>query len=368
MLEKINKSIHPNQKTRDPALDCIRVFAIFMVVAEHCTGGLHGSIGLVVEICGSLGVPLFVMLTGYLMLGRDYNGKYLQGYIKNNLIPLFVCIELWNIIWWLFSQYLTPTITVKNALKIAFFLNSSSYDGFWFLPMIFALYLGIPLVSQMLNFLLAQKEKTYLYILIVVLVFVGTIIPTIGEIQTIFTRQNGIQSALQMNIFGIDSLWGGSVWILYLIAGFVLRKFRSQFSVVPTFMLATNIAISYALLLVFYIYWHKQGLSSQPHYSNLLLVICTFSLFILIQRFCTFKKPLSRIFIPLIEQLSKISFSVYMIHFWIIRALSLSPKVLSLKGWEISLICFTLGYVGSVLIGKLLSYVPFLRKWLLLIK
>lgn len=263
------------------------------------------------------------------MLGRDYNGKYLQGYVKNNLIPLFVCLELWNIIWWLLSQYLTPTITVKNALKIAFFLNSSSYNGFWFLPMIFALYLGIPLVSQILNFLLAQEEKTYLYILIVVLVFVGTIIPTIGEIQTIFTKQNGIQSALQMNIFGIDSLWGGSVWILYLIAGFVLRKFRSQFSVVPTFMLATNIAISYALLLVFYINWHTQGLPSQHHYSNLLLVICTFSLFILIQRFCTFKKPVSRIFIPLIEQLSKISFSVYMIHFWIIRALSLSPEVLS---------------------------------------
>lgn len=52
---------------RDVSLDLIRVVAIILVVVEHSS--LDGQ--LVLRTLGALGVPLFVILTGYLM---DWSG------------------------------------------------------------------------------------------------------------------------------------------------------------------------------------------------------------------------------------------------------------------------------------------------------
>ena len=43
------------------------------------------------------------MLTGYLLLGREYaDGECLQRFLSRNLLGLVVAFEVWNVAWWAF--------------------------------------------------------------------------------------------------------------------------------------------------------------------------------------------------------------------------------------------------------------------------
>ncbi|WEV73873.1 acyltransferase [Bifidobacterium sp. ESL0798] len=197
------------KKQRDHALDTIRIIAILDIVICHIAAGSFpaGIIQQILVALGSLGVPLFVMLTGYLMLDRTYDATYIRRFLKRNLLPLFVSLEAWNVIWFFLSHFIGNTpMRVSTLLKVATFTGDSG-TGFWFLPMIFALYLGIPIVSSALHYFISQQSRAYLYILIFCAVFFGTVIPTCTELLAWVPGHHEITSVLQMNIFGTD-IWG----------------------------------------------------------------------------------------------------------------------------------------------------------------
>lgn len=73
---------------RRESLDLIRAVAIVLVVLLHTIGHYVPVEAMTHNVCqafGTLGVPLFVILTGYLMADRDYQGEYLTKYVKCNL-------------------------------------------------------------------------------------------------------------------------------------------------------------------------------------------------------------------------------------------------------------------------------------------
>lgn len=87
------------------ALDVIRVTAILLVITIHSASFFFsGSKLLVFNALGTIGVPLFVILSGYLMLDRDFNGPYLNKFINRNLLPLAIAYILWVIIWYVLSK------------------------------------------------------------------------------------------------------------------------------------------------------------------------------------------------------------------------------------------------------------------------
>lgn len=64
-------------RKRNRSLDVIRSLAIVSVVCEHVSSDvLSGMPQLIGNVFGTLGVPLFVMLTGYLMVDRKYDAAY----------------------------------------------------------------------------------------------------------------------------------------------------------------------------------------------------------------------------------------------------------------------------------------------------
>jgi peptidoglycan/LPS O-acetylase OafA/YrhL len=91
---------------RMTSLDVVRIIAIFLVVVIH-NGPLYltGIPLVVAETIGQLGVPLFVMLSGYLMLDRAYNDSFrIDRFLKHSILPLFIALEVWNVIWFGLSQ------------------------------------------------------------------------------------------------------------------------------------------------------------------------------------------------------------------------------------------------------------------------
>lgn len=82
--------------SRKHSLDLIRVLAMVMVIVVHTRGDFFAwdtapVVIALLEAFGILGVPLFVLLSGYLMFDRPYeDAGYLDRYLKNNPLPLVV--------------------------------------------------------------------------------------------------------------------------------------------------------------------------------------------------------------------------------------------------------------------------------------
>ncbi|WEV41853.1 hypothetical protein OZX57_07910 [Bifidobacterium sp. ESL0682] len=236
--------------------------------------------------------------------------------------------------------------------------------------MIFALYLGLPIVSSALRYFIAQKSHTYLYILAFCVIFFGTVIPTCTQLLAWSPVHFNITSVLQMNIFGTD-VWGASVWILYLLLGFILKRFSSSIERIATWVLIAVFIVAFALKSLLHICAWKSNFASDPYYANLALVISAAALFPLLHRIFKFSSDFSQKLIPLNAQFSKLSFGVYMIHVWLYdlsMSLLAKPPINMANQYMVFLICLLVSYFGSVLIAKLLSLVPVARKWLLLMK
>ena len=102
------------EKNRIIYLDIARTFAIIFVVLCHSVEliykmNLQGWISIslnarifktIVFTLGRIGVPLFLFLTGYLLLNRKYdNDADIKKFYKKNLLPLIVTTEVWILIY-----------------------------------------------------------------------------------------------------------------------------------------------------------------------------------------------------------------------------------------------------------------------------
>lgn len=352
-----------NITKRNQSLDIIRCIAIFSVVCEHTSSStLTGLPYILMNTAGTIGVPLFVMLTGYLMLDRNYDSTYTKKYIYRNVIPLIVCFELWNIIWFALSHFIgNSPISLEHCLKVALFMAPTD-NGMWYLPMIIGLYLGIPIVSHTIQWIKNNSIHEYAIMLIILLIAFGTLIPTISQITTIFSPQlNPIDGVLTLNIFGAN-VWGNSVWILFLITGYVIKK---KYLEIPNVATACIALLSGICLAFFHYIAAQHGLAWDTYYANILLVLFSISLFSFIEKVFTNHgtTPINQI----IYITARYSFSIYMIHFWIIDIyISLIPNNINMIIDFVS--CFVLCIAASTLIAYLTSRIVLCRKWLLLIK
>ena len=82
------------KKQRIVELDLIRCIAILFVVVTHSrttffSPEINRGPFIFYEMIGVLGVPLFVMLTGYLMLDRSYKDtEQVNAYVSRSLLPV----------------------------------------------------------------------------------------------------------------------------------------------------------------------------------------------------------------------------------------------------------------------------------------
>ncbi|OZG61777.1 acyltransferase [Bifidobacterium lemurum] len=354
-------------KQREHSLDVIRAIAIIAVICEHTSSALlTGKAQLLVNTLGTLGVPLFVMLTGYLMLDRSYDSRYLQRFLKHNLLPLVITLEIWNITWFGLSQVIGDSpISFDQVLKVALFMGPTN-NGMWFLPMIIGVYLGLPIVSHTIQWLGMHHARTYSLTLLGCAAFFGTIVPTLSELFSFIMPQHIISSQLNMNIFGAD-VWGNSVWILFLLAGYAVKK--GIFSKVNTWAATAVAIVSAVFLVLFHHFALASGLAWDPYYANLFLVITAISSFVVGQRIFTLRFAHARFLVTVTTFISTYSFSVYMLHFWILTVCVACLQSFNMSTGFISfaiIVCICL--VGSLAVARILAYLRPLQRWMLLIK
>ena len=130
-------------------IDILRIFAFVFIVMLHT---LNRQYGLAVWMSGyaviSIGVNLFIMISGYLLLDRTETVKEFFRKRFFSILPLFI---IFNIIYIYFYNH--SFITIKKI----------SAPHFWYIYMILGLYLLTPWLRKVLQY--AEKETFYVVVL-----------------------------------------------------------------------------------------------------------------------------------------------------------------------------------------------------------
>lgn len=342
-------------------IDLIRAMAITLVLLCHCSEGIYRfntdfltSVGFTSKLfavtsftAGRLGVPFFLLISGYLLLDREYDTDKTLRFWKNNWLHLLICTYIWLTIYNIFEMYMSGNaFSMKNLLKEALFLKSSSMNHMWYMPMLLGMYPLIPFVA---NALRSMKLKTVLFPLILFSVY------SFG-----YPFVNVCRSALGKETFHLTLSLGfsGGTYGLYFIFGYLLKKGLLKKLKSP---LLLSLSIGAFLLTVCFQFWtYKNNYVYKVWYDNPLLAVCAVTLFEFLSRMK--HVPLYKIAKPV----SYYSFAMYLIHNIIRYALLRMDITIMRPAKTVLMWLFLMG--SGLLTAWIIKHIPKIGKYILYVK
>lgn len=177
------QAVHP----RNTSYDIIRCAAILIVFSIHCMAGLDAHLDtdintLVCNILHSflgIGVPLFVLLSGALLLGKQ-DSPYV--FLKKRMGRVLGPFLAWSLILYGIYWIIEPTHYEAASASHPFhsFLKILCFEGihgvYWYVYLILGLYLIAPILqrfSQVAN----EQDMFYACMLVACIVVMDTFLP-----------------------------------------------------------------------------------------------------------------------------------------------------------------------------------------------
>lgn len=157
-LDPISQPGAPH-RPRVPYLDALRCLAICLVILLHVTAPVMVSPTLyqsttwlacmVLDPLVRVGVPLFLMISGNLMLG-DPRSKAISPFYKKQLPKLLIPLAVWNVIYFAVS-----VLTGSQPLSLLAFLQAALNQGtkyhMWYIYMLVGIYLICPYLRRLVE-------------------------------------------------------------------------------------------------------------------------------------------------------------------------------------------------------------------------
>ena len=196
-------------------VDLIRTLAIIGVIFLHATNDLTPDSMSQLEVVrwvtvdvyqsfARIGVPLFVMLTGALLLQPSKN-ESLTVFLKKRWARIGLPFFFWGALYFVWIYFADNTPVTVNSVIQGFL--TSPYLQFWYIYMLVGLYLITPILRIVMSH---ADDKTIKYL--IALWFVGaSVIPAISY----FTPYN-----VNTGVFTITG------WVGYYILGLYLLKVK----------------------------------------------------------------------------------------------------------------------------------------------
>ncbi|TMM46322.1 acyltransferase [Colwellia ponticola] len=285
-------------------VDYIRAIACFMVVFLHSAAPLlnkynelplnYWFIGNVYDSLVRVCVPLFFMVSGFLLLQKD---EALPLYFSKRFSKLFIPIVFWSLFFVLWRSF------IENDSPLTFWHLYSlvlipSYYHLWFLYALIGLYLFVPILRKITN---SADNKLLIYYCIIWFLAVS-IIPFIEKVS-------GIDSKIDLNSI--------SGFIGYFVLGFLLGKKEVSTKVFIISCILYLSLVSVTVIGTYYLTMKNEGVFSGYLYSYLApnTVLAAGSCFILIKYLAINSKLFQMISISkIIKIISSCSFGIYLVH------------------------------------------------------
>lgn len=323
--------------------DIVRIIAIFFVLAGHSATfndsvNFSNVIDLVSFSIYKTCVPLFVMLSGALLLTKRVNGY--TDFIKKRLSRYLPA--------WLFWSVVTAlTFMIGKELNLLSFISQfkSAILSFWFLPMLTCLYLLTPIIIR----LVTNLAFTNISLLLFLWFLAVSLLPfTVNSPAFPLYIDNSLLTQT-VRFFG------------YFVFGYYLTKYKFFQSIRNKTL--TGI---FLLGLVYSVYMtlNRNG-SGELYFSyhSPGIVLESVCAFLLIKKITEkHKDTTNRVAGKLIVSLSTVSLGIYLVH------LIIKNNVLSAYGFPFNFpllpsffngsILFVISYIVIIFLEK----VPFIRK------
>lgn len=375
--------VHPQpKKQRMFYLDIARALAIVSITLNHAVNrsyrNYHGqageffSIGVastvlktLVTVFSRVGVPLFLMITGVLILNKKMeNASDVRRFYRHNLLSLFITAEIWYVLIYWYLVLIAPNSILKTRgwggaivgmFETMLFQNQVTFDGMWYMPMILCVYLFLPFMAMVKNQLAGTKERA-VYLPAIVIFTVTMLIPFLNNLLLLLGMEgykNGIEFVNLPIFYYLYILIG------YLVGNGALKKFR-------TATIATITGVSFLICCGFQFWAYSRPADYLVAYDFPLMPLLAGFLFELIRRCAAGLRKLER---P-ITGLARIAFGIYFLHIIIMTTLvtELGERHITLSR-PVRLLVLEAVSVGlSIVMILPLSKIKILRTYLFSIK
>jgi len=354
------EEIQKKNDVRLKYLDIMRLFAMLAVIMIHVTAYKWSDVSVyswewkVFTFFNSavrFGVPVFVMISGVLFLGKECDIKKLY---EKNIKRLAIAYVVWSIFY--------AVMTNENGnWRIIVIDSIEGYVHLCFLPMIIGLYMLVPLLQRMIA---TENLTKYYLILSAVFAFVLPQILTLcinlgnelcGDIALAF--QNLLEDMHFEYVFGYP---------FYFIGGYYLNKMKLE----KKHRLVIYLLGTCSFLVTFFLTKEISELSNSP----IATYLKNFTVNVMLQSVAVFvwvkynfdKEKKEKITLKIWGILSKYSFGAYLVHMYVVwminQAFHINPTSFSaipavLSVWGITM-------VVSFLISAILNQIPVLKKYI----
>ena len=376
----------PQTDKRQYYLDILRAVAIISITLNHAVNRSYANysgqmaefysiplwstmLKTVVTVFSKIGVPLFMMITGVLIMNKKMDSKEdIKRFYRHNLLSLLITTEIWYVlIYWYLVFFGNNNIlenrgiwgTIGGMFETMLFQNQVTFDSLWYMPVIMCIYTTIPFVILAKNKLSGEKASVWLFLPLIIVYLNNMVLPAVNavlESQALRT----FTSTLQM----VDLVAYFYIYIIlsYFVGKGILDKWK-------TWVVALIALGSFALCCGFQLYMYAQPMDHLMDYDFPLLPICAAALLELARR----KAHLLKAARKPVEGLPRISFGIYFLHIVIMTVLN-SDKldaIVHQSQWNpvLKLAYLEIVSVGaSIVIIVLLSNIKPLKKYLFMIK
>lgn len=301
-------------ESRNTSLDIIRVVAVFLVNSVHfflyngfyteTVGGVTYFVMTVMRVLFTACVPLFMILTGYLMSKKTLSKGYYKGIRKTLIIyalATLACMVFKTL-------YLHEDLSVGKFVMD--FLNFKGATYSWYIEFYIGLFLIAPFINLMYNGLKTQRQKQVL----VFTFFAISILPNLFN-SNVFTNPQWWATPTMSDQYEkiLPAWWAMSYPVAYYLVGAYLREYGFK-------MKTRTLLIGFTVvLLLFSAHNYYRFYGSTFKYGTLLNWGCFESyviscgLFILLLRIPTNKMPNG--FKWFLWKLSDLALGIYLISF-----------------------------------------------------
>lgn len=348
------------QQHRIYSFDIMRIISAAFVVMIHSASDLINkqiyanvpfTIANLTNSVVRCAVPLFIMISGALMLNESRNITFKKT--MKSTLRIVLILAFWSAAYATFYKILIP---LKNGAPISlsqfftFFFASSFH--LWFLFMIIGLYLITPLLR-----LFVKKENLKYVVYLIILCVIVSILPRFidGTLNLFLEKKNIFTGYVAKFRFGYVNeylMYYLLGWVItnapikkaYRIALYVLGAGSCIFTFVASQFLLDNVK--------------KRTVFYEPYMFNILL----YSLAVFVFVYYAFKDVNFDKTGKIITKLSSMTFGVYLVHVFIIIILQKVVKHFVPGTIDSFMIIMPLSVILSFVVSYVILKIPVLKK------
>lgn len=303
-----------NQKNRYLSFDVIRIVALLMIVMVHVsaylviyfpdTSKIEWLVGNIFNGITRAGVPLFILLSGALLLNQDKNIEPKRFY-KKNLVTIILLTLGWLIAYGLIYAIIFPffenePILMSNFWGFLLQFTGSDYPHLWYMFMVIGMYLMIPVFRLFVK----RENKNY----IAGIIIASIVVQFFSRTTDLFTINTTSTFSAFVNKFHLEPLTG---FIGLLLAGWYFNEFKLN-KITKTVLYVLGIISVVGSTIVVYFFIDSVPNIRDYMYSELSLPAFIYgsSLFVFIQSVCKEKTTKLNI----VSTFADTSFGIYLFH------------------------------------------------------